>query len=171
MIDLDEIRRNSRIRLDREGRFHHADEPVEHAGIHRALCRGLSVRSDGAVIVRIGPQWCHVTAEETPQFVVSMRSVDSDLPHPGSWELTLLNGETETLDPSTLFHVGDVDLYCRTGGGRIVTRFLRDAYHRLAEHLLESPDGQGMALGVGDGCVIIRRVEKRPQHPGISGAS
>ena len=108
MLDLDAIRRNSRIQLDREGRFHHAGEAVEHPGVHRALCRGLSVRPDGEVIISIGTQWCYVAIDETAQFVTSVHPLDSMDPHPGGWRLDLLNEVSEPLAPETLFHVGDV---------------------------------------------------------------
>ena len=170
MIDLEEIRRNSRIHLDRQGRFHHAGEAVEHPGVHRALCQGLAIREDGEVTLQIGEQWCYLTVEEPPQFVVSVRAAEAGSPHPGAWELTLLNGDVERLDPGTLFHVGDEDLYCMTTEGRACARFLRDAYHRLAEHLQEAPDGEGIALVLGERIVPIRREDERPRHALLSAA-
>src|SRR3954468_16729478 len=59
--------RESAIVLDREGRFWHEGERVEHPALERAL-RGWIARhpDDGRLILTNGYDWCYFRAEGAP---------------------------------------------------------------------------------------------------------
>ena len=62
---IEKLRENSRIRLDREGRFWHEDAPVEHPLVAAAFHRGLGRAPDGRPTVSFGRTWCYIAAESS----------------------------------------------------------------------------------------------------------
>src|SRR5712664_1423000 len=61
---LRKVREQSGLRLDREGRFWHRGDLLEHARTIAALHRGLHRAEDGRWAVRIGPGWAYVEVED-----------------------------------------------------------------------------------------------------------
>ena len=140
MIDLDNIRRNSGISLDRSGRFLHEEEPIENERIQALFRKGIVVREDGEVTLHVGNQWCYVKCEGVAVFVHTV-AVDDD----GVCELTLSDGTRERLLLDTLIAVENNDLYCFVKERRVAARFLRGAYHQLAPHLVAGDSEQAVA--------------------------
>src|SRR3979411_2037069 len=66
---LQRMREGSGLRLDREGRFWHRGDLLEHARTVAALHRGLHRAADGRWAVRIGPEWGYVEVEDAGRFI------------------------------------------------------------------------------------------------------
>lgn len=164
---LERLRRSSGLRLDRDCHWTIHGEPITHARTLEVLDRGLSVRDDGQVVVRVGAQWAYVEVEDTPWCVRNVRPI-GDPARPEALELALTDGTTERLDPATLVLRGDADLRCRLRGGW--ARFLRPAWHAL-EPLLEPADAPGVAarLHLGGAAVPIPPDSGAPGAPGEPG--
>ena len=71
---LRKLREQSGLRLDREGRFWHRGDLLEHARTLAALHRGLHRAEDGRWAVRIGPEWAYVEVEDAGRFVRRVES-------------------------------------------------------------------------------------------------
>ncbi len=70
---LEALRRDSGIRLDAEGGFHHRGGPVANPRVQALFHRGLSVREDGEVVLTVGHRWCYVACAGVARFVEALR--------------------------------------------------------------------------------------------------
>ena len=128
--------RESTIRLDAEGRFHHDGERVEHGKLADAMHRWISRHpDDGRYILTNGYDWTYFTVDDAPYVVRSLRTADD-----GTVDLVLSDGTEEAWDPSTT-RVGDEDaLYARVKGevrgGPYEAKFSRHAQLALAPLLV-----------------------------------
>jgi len=134
------LREQSGLRLDREGRFWHRGDLLEHARTLAALHRGLHRAEDGRWAVRIGPEWAYVDVEDAGRFV---RRIE---PRAGTLRAQLATGEWVDVDPSTLASGAEDALYVRTSDGERA-RLTRAAQLSLADHLRE--DAGAFFLDVG----------------------
>jgi hypothetical protein len=145
--------RESTIRLDREGRFWHEGNPVEHAKLAQAMHGWVSRHpDDGRYILTNGYDWTYFTVEDAPYFVRSAR-VGRD-----AVVLQLSDGTEEAWDPaSTRIGEGDA-LYARVkasdGRKPFEAKFTRYAQAQLAP-VLESTAGGAPAARVGGRVVRI----------------
>ena len=139
---LRRLREQSGLRLDREGRFWHRGDLLEHARTLAALHRGLHRAADGRWAVRIGPEWGYVEVEDSGRFV---RRIE---PRAGAVHAQLATGEWVDVDPATLASGADDALYVRTSDGERA-RLTRAAQLSLADHLRE--DAGSFFLHVGEG--------------------
>lgn len=133
-------REDSGIRLDREGRWWHDDEPVEHPKIVEAFNTGLQPTEDGRFKLVFGRDWCFVQVEDAAYRVVAV----DELPD-GRLSLRLSDRTAELLEPGTLKVEDDGVLTCRVKEGRAKARFGRDAQFAVGERLTER-----------DGRVVLR---------------
>ena len=127
------------LRLDREGRWWHEGQLVEHRGLARALTRWIDKLPDGRFVVRLDAErFAYVEVEDAP-FIVTTVLLDreADEVHVG---LQLSDGSSEELPYDTLRVGPDNALYCEVKGGRFSARFSRAAYYLLGE-LIEEADG------------------------------
>lgn len=131
-------REDSGLVLDREGRWFHDGEPVEHPKILEAFNRGIERAPDGRYLLRFGADWCFITVEDAPLQVEVALEVD------GQVVLKLSNGATEALRPDTLCEQGGV-LYCLSEAG-LPARFGRSAHFALGSLLEERPSGFALVL-------------------------
>lgn len=131
------LSRETRIRIDRDGRFFHEDDPITHPALAQALASWVDVDPDsGRYILKNPVNWCFVSVEDAPLVVRSLAVLDD------GFELSLSDGVRERLDLSSLrLAPGDVP-YCRVRGGRIPARFGRAAQFALLEHAFADPDGR-----------------------------
>ena len=137
MMDLEKLRENSGIRIDREGQFWFREGPVENEKVHDLFSSGLSVRPDGRTILTVGKQWCYVEVEDTPWIIQGVRCDEQ-----GVVLLRLNTGKTHELQAASLFLSTDGFLYCRIGERKTLARFSRPAFHRFAhEFFVESRGG------------------------------
>src|SRR5215831_10557342 len=89
-------REDSGIRLDRQGRWWHDDEPIEHPKIIEAFNTGLSPTEDGRFRLEFGNDWCYVKVEDA---AYSVLGIDFSSGEP---RLSLSDRTTEALDPLSL---------------------------------------------------------------------
>ncbi len=126
--------RESQIVLDREGRFFHEGDRVDHPALEQALRRWIARHpDDGRLILTNGYDWCYFRAEGTPFFVTSL-AVEAD----GAVTLSLFDGSKERLDPATLRVGNDGVLHAKVRGGSFDARFTRHAQAELAPVLIEA---------------------------------
>ena len=100
--------RESKIRLDGEGRFHDNDAPVEHPKLAAALHTWIGRHpDDGRYMLTNGYDWTYFTVDDVPFFVRSVKHVDGDA------MLVLSDESEEPLDPATVTIGPRGDLYLK----------------------------------------------------------
>ena len=134
-------REDSGIRLDRELRWWHDGEAVEHLKIVEAFNTGLSPTDDGRFRLEVGNDWCFVSVEDSAYAVLAIDVVEADI-----W-LRLSHRTGEKLDPSTLSIDASGVLFCRVMERRAKARFGRDAQFELGSLLEPSPAGTRLRVG------------------------
>ena len=147
-------REDSGLKLDRQVRWWHDDELVEHPNIIEAFNQGLRVMEDGRYQLHFGADWCFVTVEGCAFTVVALDASEGDRP-----SVRLSDRTAEWLDVGSLALDADGAVTCAVKEGRARARFSRAAQQQLGEQLVE--DGDHLALQVG---------ERRWQTPLASGA-
>lgn len=130
-------REDSGIRLDRQLRWWHDDEPVEHPKIIEAFNVGLVPVEDGRFQLRFGNDWCFVQVEDA---AYEVRAVD--VGEDGRVSVRLSDRTAEALALDTLAEAPDGVLTCRVKAGLAKARFSRDAQFQLGELLEHAPDGR-----------------------------
>jgi len=135
-------REDSGLRLDRQLRWWHDGELVEHPNIIRAFNAGLEPADGGRFVLRFGRDWCFVEVEDAAYAVTAV-----DLTEDGAAFSVRLSDQTaERLEPSSL-RVEDGVLTCRVKQGRAKARFSRDAQYALGQSLELA--GAGVVLRAG----------------------
>jgi uncharacterized protein len=119
-----------RLRIDRDGAWHHEDIEVTHAGILANLWEGLERDAEGHYL-RIGPVRVPVEVDDVPFIVVRVEPAGEGL------ALTLNDGTREALAPETLRLGAGVAPYCAVKGGRFEARLSRAAAYQLLAHVSE----------------------------------
>jgi hypothetical protein len=124
--------RESTIVLDREGRFWHDGDRIDHPALEQALRTWIARHpDDGRLILTNGYDWCYFRAEDAA-FVVDALRVEPD----GGVTLRLFDGSEERLDPATLSLGAGGAVYARVKGGHFDARFSRHAQTQLAPVLV-----------------------------------
>ncbi|MFO0548233.1 MAG: hypothetical protein U0271_07595 [Polyangiaceae bacterium] len=144
--------RESSIRLDREGRFFHDGELVEHKALAEALASWVSVHpDDGRYILTNGYDWCYFEVEDTAWFVMALAGQP-----PGAPTLLLSDGTREALEPGALAldREGRAIALVKRGLGRAHrARFTRHAQLALEPWLSEGEPPKividGVPVGIG----------------------
>ena len=130
---LERLRRGVPLRLDARGEFVFDEGPITHPRVREALRAGLDVTEDGEPIVRLGPQWCYLTVEDTP-----LRATAIDL-EGGELRARLDDGRTLPLPVQTLWEEPGAGLRfevpSRCSGRPLAVRFTNAAQMQLAEHI------------------------------------
>src|SRR5437773_7504350 len=137
---LRQLREQSGLRLDKEGRFWHRGGLVEHARTLAVLHQGIHRAPDGRWATRIGKDWAYIEVEDAALWI---RRIE---PSGGGLRAQLASGAWVDVDPATLAAGADDALYARVGGER--ARLTRAAQLSLSDHLRE--DGQGFLLQLGE---------------------
>ncbi len=133
--------RESKIRLDGDGRFWHDGVLIERPALQAALHRWVRRHpEDGRFILENGYDWCYFAVDDAPTFVTALR------PAADAVMLTLADGSEEPLDPSTLREGPGGVLYARVKagapGGAWDAKLTRAAQAALAPLLVEDADGR-----------------------------
>ena len=151
MADFPNQRRHTRedsgIRLDRDGRWWHDGQPIEHPKIVEAFNRGLTPADDGKFRLHFGADWCFVDVEDAAYRVLDF-SVAADGPR-----IALSDRTEEPLDVATLSLDGDGVVVCRVKDRRAKARFSREAQFALGERLTRI--GDRLALQVGSQAIPV----------------
>ena len=137
---LRKLREQSGLRLDREGRFWHRGDLLEHTRTVAALHRGLHRAADGRWAVRIGPEWAYLDVEDAARFVRRIEVQDDQL------RAQLADGEWIDVDAGTLASGTDDALYVRTPDGERAL-LTRAAQLSLSDHVRD--DGGNFSLELG----------------------
>src|SRR2546428_13541633 len=109
---LRQLREQSGLRLDKEGRFWHRGGPVEHARTLAALHQGIHRAADGRWATRIGRDWAYLDVEDAALW---LRRIE---PSGASLRGQLASGEGGQIDPATLAAGGRDPALAPGGGGR-----------------------------------------------------
>jgi uncharacterized protein len=134
-------REDSGIVLDREGRWRHDGEPIEHPRIIEAFNRGLEPTDDGRFILRFGRDWCFVQVEDCA-YQAERLAFEG-----GTVTAWLSDATEEPLDLPSLCAAADGSLRCRVKRGRAWARFSRHAQFQLGDRA--EADAEGFFLRVG----------------------
>lgn len=129
-------REDSGLRLDRQGRWWHDGEPVEHPNIIEAFNRGLRVMEDGRYQLHFGDDWCFVDVEGCAFTVVAVDEGEG-----GRLSVRLSDRTAEWLDVETLALDDEGVLTVAVKGRRARARCSRAAQLQLGERLQEGPAG------------------------------
>lgn len=148
---LEASRRNSGLRVDREGRFWHQGTLIAHPRIQAVLAAGVARHATtGEYIVCIGQEWAYLEVDDAPLVVLGLDDVD------GTAYLRLSDGHRERLDPARLW-LGAADVpYASTRGDSMPARFSRTAFQVLARWLELGEDGV-VRLHLEGTCHVLRR--------------
>ncbi|HXX29443.1 MAG TPA: DUF1285 domain-containing protein [Myxococcaceae bacterium] len=133
-------REDSGLLLDRNLRWLHDGEPIDHPRIVALFDESLAPTDDGRFQLRIGSDWAYVTVEDAAYRVTGVDAGDTAV------FLRLSDRTGEALDPSTLVLEADGVLTARVKGGRAKARFSRAAQVALGALLEESGEGLVLAL-------------------------
>ena len=140
--------RESTIRLDADGHFHHEGARVEHPGLEAAMHTWIARHpDDGRFILTNGYDWTYFTVEDVPYFVRSIRI------EPECVVLRLSDGSEEAWNPEKTRVSGD-RLYTWVKRGAFEARFHRHAQNALGSILEESADGR-LAVKIGSRLVVL----------------
>ena len=153
---LQQLREQSGLRLDKEGRFWHRGGLVEHARTAAVLHQGVHRAPDGRWATRIGKDWGYLDVEDAALFIRRIEPESTRL------RAQLAAGEWVEVDPSTLAAGADDALYARVGGER--ARLTRAAQVSLSDHVREERGrfwlelgGRRFPIGVDAGPEPVRR--------------
>lgn len=136
-------REDSGLRLDRQLRWWHDDELIDHPRIVEAFNRGLKPTGDGRYRLEFGWDHCFVEVEDAAYGVTAIE-VQGD-----AVALHLSDRTVEPLRPDTLTADADGALVCAVKEGRARARFSRDAQFELGGHVVEDE---------GRLCLVLDRV-------------
>jgi len=147
-------RENSGIRLDKQGRWWHDGELIEHPGIVEAFNRGISPTDDGRFKLQLGHDWCFVEVEDA-----AYRVLATDPTADERLSIRLSDRTSELLDPDSLRLDADGGLTCRVKAGKAKAKFSREAHFALGVLLEEMPGGK-LTLKVGAKRYPLPHLEK-----------
>lgn len=134
-------REQSGLKLDRQMRWWHDGEPIEHPNIIETFNRGLKMGGDGRYRLEVGHDWCIVEVEGAGYRVTAV-----DLGE-GMVSIRLSDRTAERLEVATLSLDGDGRLEARVKNGKARAVFSRDAQFQLATHLETTATGYALRLG------------------------
>jgi hypothetical protein len=134
------LSRETKIRIDRDGRFWNEESPITHEALARSLAGWVDVDPEsGRYILRNSVNWAFVTVEDAPLVV---KAFDRN-----AAEVTISDGATEPLDLATLRLDADDVPYCDVRGGKLPARFSRSAAYALLEDAKLEDDGRVLVDG------------------------
>jgi hypothetical protein len=145
--ELERLRENSGLRLDRDGNFFHEGQPVEHPKVIAAFRRGLARSPDGRPIVRFGRTWAYIEVEGTLWRVVRVAFERDAAGHVAVCIASLDDGSEERVTPRPgWLGMGSGEVLClRVRGGTEWARCLPEAHADLGAELVPAGEGWGLS--------------------------
>ncbi len=145
--------RESKIRLDGDGRFWHEGDRVDHPGLARGLHRWISRHpTDGRIVLENGWDWCYLAVDDVPYFVRGVSIEPGQAGEAGERLVVHLSDDSE--EPLVLASLrvdAEGALRCEVKhaakGGPFAARFDRHAAAALGEHLHEVDGRVVLRLG------------------------
>jgi uncharacterized protein len=134
-------REDSGLLLDKQLRWFHDGEPVQHPKIVELFNESLVPTEDGRFQLRVGKDWAYVTVEDAAYRVTGLDTTETAV------FLRLSDRTGEALVPATLALESDGVLSVRVKQGRAKARFSRAAQVSLGALLEESEEGLVLRLG------------------------
>jgi hypothetical protein len=129
-----QLSRETKIRIDRDGRFWNEGTLIVHEALSRSLAGWVDIDPEsGRYILKNSVNWAFVTVEDAPLVVRAL------LPER---LLALSDGTMEGLDIATLRLDADDVPYCDVRGGKLPARFGRTAAYALLENARVEDDGR-----------------------------
>lgn len=141
-------REDSGLRLDREQRWFHDDERIEHPKVIEAFNRGLRVEDDGRYTLHFGPDWAYVKVDGCAYAVVAVDEAEGS-----RLSVRLSDRTAEWLDVASLKTDEDGVLTVKVKSGKASARFSRDAQFQMGQYLIEE-DGV-TKLEIGETKIVI----------------
>lgn len=145
--------RESKIRLDAEGRFWHEGERVDHPKLAHAMHTWIARHpTDGRVVLENGWDWCYIVVDDTPFLV---RGVRAEARPDGEVLVARLSDESEeplVLESLRVDAEGAIrcEVKHAAKGGPYPARFDRHAAHALGPFLQSAEDDpDAIAVRVG----------------------
>lgn len=155
--------RESRIRIDADGRVWHEGERVEHPRLERALLSWVDFDDEARrYVLRNSLDWCRIAVDLAPLVARAVTFTDDRV------EVTLSDDAREALDLDTVRVSPDGEVWAYVRGGSLLCRFDRAAAFALLDRAVESPDG-GYALRLGEQTFPLKLLapgERLPPRPG-----
>lgn len=128
--------RESRIVLDRAGRFWNEGRLIEHEAMTAAFASWIRRHpDDGRYVLTNGYDWTYFTVEDAAYFVRHVEERD------GRAILSLFDGTEEALDPSGVSISADGVLYARVKGGGFEARLSPRAQAAMVPFIGEDASG------------------------------
>lgn len=151
---LDALRRNSGLRLDRDGDFFFHDRPVENSRVQGLFHRHLEVRADGDVTLTVGTQWAYVACETVARFIEAMAL------EAGALKVRLRHGEEVSASAPRLGFAPDGRCYVWLSDDGPPAVLTRPAHQSLASLLVER--GDTLALPLADADAVVETLDSAP---------
>ena len=152
---LESLRRESGLRVDADGGFHHQEGPVPNPRVQTLFHAGLRVREDGEVVVHVGQQWAYVACDDVARFVSSIICHDDEL------RISLLGNLTKSCVELKLAFAPNGRCYLWEDEGAYAAVLLRGAHQRLGARLNQTDAGQCRAE-FGDFDVPVLQIDRTP---------
>lgn len=150
------LTRESRIRIDREGRVWHEGERVENPRLAHALASWIDWDdAAGRWILRNSLDWCFVAVDHTPFAVRAAHLLEGDAPR---LDLERSDGVRETIHLDDVFVDPDGPVYAYVRGGTLLARFDRAPAFALLERAAVRDDG-GVDLVLGERAFPLHRLD------------
>ena len=141
---LEQLREQSGLRLDGEGRFWHQGGLVEHARTLQVLHEGIHRAQSGRWATRIGREWAYLAVDVVPFFVRRLEAEsDADGARLRAW---LVDGREVVVAPPSLERGEGDALFLRLADGERAL-LLRAAQASLAAMLREEEGEFSIAIG------------------------
>lgn len=137
--------RESKIQIDDDGRLSHEGEPVEHAGLARAMMAWLTRHPEnGRWVLENGWDWCYVRVADVPWVARAVR-----LDREAGLVVALDDGTEEPLGDAQVDAEGRVRGTVKPGarGGPHPAKLSRHAQLSLVDHLEERAAGWVLCVG------------------------
>ncbi len=155
--------RESTIREDRDGRFWHEGQLVEHRGMAEEFASWVDRHPlDGRYVLNNGYDWTYFEVEDAPFVVRTLRASAS---RSDQAEVELNDGTWETLDPASMRLGSDGVAYCGVRGGRFEARFSRAAQLALEPYLDQDARGAPVLNIAGRTFPLVERVPPSKRAP------
>lgn len=130
------------IRIDKEGTWFYNDLPIVNRAIYLFFNQHITVDDDGTYSLKIGNETCRLIVEDTPYVVVDVWLEEEAGPGQNTFQIRLNDETQEQLNLETLIIREDNSPCCRVKNEQFPARFLRPAYYRLAEHVVQDEAGR-----------------------------
>ncbi len=142
MLSEQAVPQDCSIRIDKEGAWFYNDLPIINRAIYLFFNQHITRAADGGYLLSIGAETCRLIVEDTPYVVVDVWLEEAAEPGSSMFHVQLNDETREPLSLETLIIREDNSPCCTVKGGRFPARFLRPAYYRLAQHVVQDPQGR-----------------------------